>query len=189
MTWNTFIALNLVGVGSNFDNTGIGMAYGADKVRMPHWVNGLINLIGGLIALVGAYAGNTIAQFLSASEANWITCIALSGIGLFFWYAAYLHPHISKNKAKIKVASLGLRQAFLLGLAMSLDNIVIGFGSSISNTPAFWAVAVSITVWGYIMLWIGHMVGLGVLSKFLGKYSALIAGGILIGVGVNQLVR
>ena len=71
---------------------------------------------------------------------------------------------------------------------MSLDNIVLGFGSTVSNIASMWTSALSIAVWGYVMLWFGHIAGIGVLCKLLGRFSAFVAGLLLILVGIYQVM-
>lgn len=188
MGWlSALITVNLIGVSSNFDNTGVGIAYGSDQIKFPHWVNAIINIVGGITAFIGGYLGDVISQFVGVKPAGWLACFALGGIGFFFWYASYIHPMISKSKSPIRIPTPGFRQSILLGLAMSLDNIVLGFGATVSNIASMWAESLSIAVLGYVMLWFGHRVGIGILSKFLGRYSAFIAGLILVMVGIYQI--
>lgn len=187
MGWASLIAVNLIGIGSNFDNTGVGLAYGADKIKFPHWVNAIANIVGGTMGLLGAFVGDEISQLMPVAVADWLSCIALCGIGMFFWYAAYIHPHLSRKAKHLRIPMPGLWQGIVLGFVMSLDNIVLGFGSTVSGTTSLWMCAISIAVWGYILLWLGHMIGYGLFARFVGKYSSLVSGVLLIGVGMYQI--
>lgn len=181
------MAVNLIGIGSNFDNTGVGLAYGADRIKFPHWVNAISNVIGGLLGLLGAFAGDKVATLMPARMADWLACIALCGIGMFFWYSAYVHPLLSRRATKLRIPTPGFWQGILLGLAMSLDNVVLGFGSTVSGTASLWESAISIAVWGYVMLRLGHMIGYGIFARMIGQYSSLVAGILLVAVGVYQI--
>lgn len=187
MGWASFIAVNLIGIGSNFDNTGVGLAYGSDKIKIPHWVNAISNVVGGTMALLGAFIGDKVAIFMPATMADWFACIALCGIGMFFLYAAYIHPRLSKQATKLRIPAPGLWQGILLGLVMSLDNVILGFGSTVSGTASLWVSAISIALWGYVMLWLGHVLGYGIFAKFVGKYSSFVSGILLIAVGMYQV--
>ncbi len=191
MGWmHAFIVANLIGIGANLDNCGVGIAYGSKKIRFPHWVNAIVNAIGFVTALLGAYVGEVISWYISPDVAAWAACIALCIIGLFFWYSAYVHPRISTNKWQMKIERPGWKQGVMLGWTLSLTNVASGFGVTISNTNStmLWIAALTIALWGYIAIWIGNIVGIGVLSKILGKYSSLIAGLLLIVVGIHQVL-
>ncbi|GMA64556.1 manganese efflux pump [Alicyclobacillus fastidiosus] len=170
-----FITANLIGFGSNLDNCSVGIAYGSNKIKFPHWVNAIVNAVGFFTTLLGAYTGEIISHYLNQSQASWSSCIVLVCIGVFFWYSAYIHPRNSQ------------KQGLVLGLALSFTNLVTGFGATFSNAASFWATVASVTVWGYIMIWVGNIVGIGVLARLLGKYSSFVAGFLLISVGINQV--
>ncbi|MCL6548795.1 MAG: manganese efflux pump [Alicyclobacillus sp.] len=189
MGWfSAFITANLIGIGSNLDNCGVGIAYGTGKVRFPHWVNAVVNLIGFCTALLGAYAGEVIARYLTANQASWLSCMVLVGIGLFFWYGAYIHPRISPNPQAVKVKRPGWKQGVMLGLALSFTNVASGFGATVSNALTIWVATASITVWGYLMIWLGNVIGIGILARLLGKYASFAAGLLLILVGMHQVL-
>ena len=189
MSWiSMFITANLIGIGSNFDNCGVGIAYGSKKIKFPHWINTMINAIGFCTALLGSYAGGVISHYLTGNQASWASCIVLICIGLFFWYSAYLHPRISQNHEKTKNQKPSWKQGVILGLSLSFTNIASGFGATVSNASSIWATTAAITIWGYIMIWLGNVVGIGVLARMLGKYSSFAAGFIFILVGIHQIL-
>jgi putative Mn2+ efflux pump MntP len=189
MGWlSVFVSANLSGIGSNLDNCGAGIAYGSDRIEIPHWVNGIVNAVGFGTALLGAYAGKVISHFLTASQADWAACIVLVCIGLFFWYAAYVHPLVSKQRQTVQIKKPGWKDAIILGFALSFTNVASGFGATVANAATIWATTAAITIWGYIMIWLGNKIGIGFLSRLLGKYSSLAAGLMLILVGVHQVM-
>ncbi|GMA64607.1 manganese efflux pump [Alicyclobacillus fastidiosus] len=189
MSWlSAFLTANLIGIGSNFDNCGTGIAYGSEKIRFPHWVNAIINAIGFGTALLGAYMGEVISHYITVIQARWAACIVLVCIGLFFWYSKYLHPRISRQHEQIQIKSPGWKQGIVLGFALSFTNVAVGFGATVSEASTIWITSTSIAIWGYIMIWIGDVVGIGVLAKLLGNYSSFFAGLLLILVGVHQVI-
>ncbi|WP_028402334.1 manganese efflux pump MntP family protein [Ectobacillus panaciterrae] len=189
MTWlNAFIIVNLIGIGSNLDNTGVGMAYGIEKIRFPHWVNIIINFLGFFTAFLGAYMGEIISQYTSKNTGQLVSCIVLCGVGLFILYTAYLHPLISNKTSQIKLKKPGFKQAILLGFGLSFSNIAGSFSATITNSMSLWTIVISISAWGYFMIFFGNIIGIGVVSRFLGKYSSLVSGFLLIGVGVHQII-
>lgn len=188
MSWlSAFITANLIGIGSNFDNCGTGIAYGSDKIKFPHWVNAIANAVGFCTALLGAYAGEVISHYLTVSQAQWAACLVLVFIGLFFWYAGYIHPLVSKQKRTMQIKKPGWKEGIVLGLALSFTNVASGFGAVVSNAATLWATVAAITIWGYIMIWLGNVIGIGVIARLLGKYSSFVAGLLLILVGIHQV--
>lgn len=189
MGWlSAFITVNLIGIGTNFDNCGTGIAYGSDKIKFPHWVNAIVNMVGVCTALLGAYAGQVISHYITDYQAEWAACIVLVCIGLFFWYSAYVHPLISKQKKKMQIKKPGWKDGIILGLALSFTNVASGFGATVADEATIWTTVSAITIWGYIMIWLGNVIGMGVIARLLGKYSSLAAGLMLILVGVHQIL-
>lgn len=189
MNWmHAFLTANLIGIGSNLDNSSIGIAYGSKNVRFPHWVNVVSNVIGGGTALIGAYAGDTISRYLTPHEAEWAACVVLVTIGLFFWYSGYIHPLLSKGKSHISIKQPGWREGVFLGFALSFTNLASGFGATVAHASTISATVVSITVWGFILIWLGNVLSLGFIARVLGKYASLISGCLLVLVGIHQVI-
>ena len=185
--WNILLAAALIGVATNFDNTGVGIAYGAVKIRIPYWVNAVINAIGLIFVSVGAFAGDFMSRFLSNQVATWLSSFVLITIGLVGWYIAYAHHRIHPNRERIRLRQPGWHEAVALGFALSLTNLVNGMGSTVSDKAMLWPTIIGVTVVGYLAIWVGNIVGVGLLARWLGKYAAFIAGLILIGIGVHEL--
>jgi putative Mn2+ efflux pump MntP len=126
MAWlNAFIMVNLIGIGSNLDNTGVGMAYGIEKIKFPHWVNFIINFLGFLTAFLGAYLGEIISQYTSQNTDQLVSCIVLCGVGIYILYTAYLHPRISNKTSQIKLQKPGFKQAILLGMVYRFQTLQV----------------------------------------------------------------
>lgn len=185
--WHTLLAAALIGMATNFDNTGVGVAYGAVKVRIPHWVNAVINAIGLIFASVGAFAGDFMSRFLSNQVATWLSASVLVTVGLAGWYIAYVHHRIFPNREPIRLRQPGWHEAVVLGFALSVTNLVKSFSFTVSDTAMLWPTIIGVTVVGYLAIWVGNIVGVGLLARWLGKYAAFIAGLILIGIGVHEL--
>ncbi|GMA63786.1 manganese efflux pump [Alicyclobacillus fastidiosus] len=143
--------------------------------------------LGFCTALLGAYMGKVIAHYITVTQAGWAACIVLVYIGLFFWYSKYLHPRVSRTHKQIRIQKPGWKQGIVLGFALSFTNLAIGFGATVSNASTIWVIVFSIAIWGYIMIWLGNVVGIGILARLLGEYSSFAAGLLLILVGIHQV--
>jgi putative Mn2+ efflux pump MntP len=190
MHWlSSFIIANLIGLGSNLDNCGVGVAYGTEQIKIQHWVNAMINTVGLCAALFGTYAGNLCSLYISEAVAKWVACLILCAIGAFSLFSAYVPPQFSSHHVRlIHLQNPGFRQGVILGLALSPTNFAIGFSATVANAAAVWTTVSSIAVWGYIMVWLGNTVAIRFISMFVGKNPSLVAGLLLIGVGLHQIM-
>ncbi|MFE5078732.1 manganese efflux pump MntP [Streptomyces halstedii] len=183
------VTANLVGIGSNFDNSGVGIAYGTARIRFPHRINALVNLIGCLSSLLGAYAGETLSRIIPPPLGRWASCGLFVAMGLGYIYSVYMRPKKNGGVRKPPLHRLGWQQGIVLGLGLSFTNVVSGFGATVADTTQLWALVLSITAWGYLAIWLGNILGMGIIARLLGTYSPLVAGLALIGVGVYQALH
>ncbi|MBX5436179.1 MAG: manganese efflux pump [Alicyclobacillaceae bacterium] len=218
MNWvEALVTVNLIGIGSNLDNCSVGIAYGSRSIRFPHRVNALINGIGCGAVWTGAVAGDCLSRYLLPSSANWIGCLVLCAVGLSFWLTAFRSsrrraclrdaatvphavPQVESGMALAEVAGdaaepscdapsrAGWREGVLLGLALSVTNVASGLGATVTGTASVWMTGISVTAWGYIMIWLGNALGIGVVARILGRWAPIVAGFLLMAVGVHQVL-
>ncbi|MDG2653898.1 hypothetical protein P7M03_26425, partial [Vibrio parahaemolyticus] len=80
----------LIGIASNLDNAGVGIAYGIRKIRISWFNNFIIAFFGFLFTLLAGFFGNWIALFISEFTANLIGAIVLAIIGVFILCQPFL---------------------------------------------------------------------------------------------------
>jgi putative Mn2+ efflux pump MntP len=122
----------VIGIGSNIDNTGVGVAYGTARVRFPHWVNGIVNLIGFVFAVAGAWAGSALTRILTPATAQIVACGILSGLG---WYMLLMHArqHSQYTSTMRAVPPPGWREGVVLGVALSATNVASSVGAALTT--------------------------------------------------------
>ncbi|MEH7124724.1 manganese efflux pump [Bacillus sp. JJ1532] len=185
MEWfSSFLIVNLIGISTNIDNAGVGIAYGLKNFKIPYWFNLIINVIGFFFTIIGVFLGYVISQFISQKETGLVSFCILFSIGLFTIYNDWF---VYRKKSEIKIQKPNIRQGVFLGFTLSITNIASGLGATVAYNSVIWSVIFSITVWGYIAIWFGNSVGNKVFSKILGNYSPLIAGFIFMIIGFKQL--
>ena len=79
----------LIGIASNLDNAGVGIAYGIRKIRIS-WFNNFIIAFLVFIYFISWIFGNWIALFISEFTANLIGAIVLGIIGVFILCQPFL---------------------------------------------------------------------------------------------------
>ena len=184
----------LFGLSSNIDNLFIGMAYGAKKIKI-----GLVsNLIIGFVTLVGTLLsmllGKTLLCFIPLSIASILGSIIIILIGCFylikyFYYNTKKIPEDSQIEKydKDKSGNIELKEAFVLGFALTINNIGLGIGASIMGLNVIATAVVSFFI-SVIFIHISNLVGNSYLSKFLGKYTELIGSVMIILLGIYEFI-
>ncbi|MFJ8529216.1 sporulation membrane protein YtaF [Bacillus sp. NPDC094106] len=192
----------LIGIASNLDNAGVGIAYGIRKIQIS-WVNSfIIALFGFLFTLLAGFFGNWISLFISDFMANLIGAIVLGIIGGFI----LCQPLLSKEEAPEKNANMFIRilrnpenadfdgsktisfsEALILGVALSINNIAGGFDAGITNLNLWWTAIVS-GVFSFICVSGFSYIGKRFLAEYLGEWATIIAGILLILIGIDQLM-
>jgi putative Mn2+ efflux pump MntP len=186
-----YLSAVLIGLGSNLDNTGVGIAYGMNRLRFPSRINLLVNAIGFVAALLGAVAGRFVGSHLETHLAAAASCAVLVGLGTVYLYAGWRHLRrggAAEAPFNRRLGPPGWRTGILIGFALSATNIASGFGATVSIGSLFWPAVVSITLFGYLAIWLGNLIGLDVLAGWLRRYAALIGGCVLVGVGLHQIM-
>lgn len=177
----------LIGLGASIDNVTTGIAYGMLKLRIPPWVNLVINAIGLVAVITGCLAGDVIARFLPERVATWMAAAFLIGIGLGCWYVELLHHRLRGTPKRPMLRTPGWHEAIVLGVGLSFTNLVSGLGATLSSPIMLWPTIIAVTVAGYLAIWIGNLVARNLLAHLLGEFAPLLGGLLLIGAGVYEL--
>ncbi|ANH90216.1 manganese efflux pump MntP family protein [Streptomyces andamanensis] len=187
MDWlRTAVTADLIGLAANFDNWGVGLAYGVAGIRFPHRINALVNTVGLASVLLGAYGGDLVSRRVPPAAAGLVACGVLVSVALLYLYQMYVRPRRVHRTAPPVSAPPGPRQGLLLGVGLSFTNVANGFGATVSAAVPLWGVAAAVTFWGYAMIWLGNRLGTGVAARVVGAWSPAVAAAVLIGVGVHE---
>ncbi len=165
----------------NIDALLVGMSYGLRKVRIRFFHNLIISLISFMGTLFSLYLGRRIVSLLppalSESAGSWI----LLSLGVFYLMKAVCSDGASHGKSVS--ASLRPSETLLLGAALSLNNIGIGIGASISGIALLPTAVITLAV-TFLFLLAGNRLGKTSLLRFSGRTADLISGGMLLLLGL-----
>ncbi|MEO4053846.1 manganese efflux pump [Solibacillus sp. CAU 1738] len=187
MHWITII---LIGIASNLDNLGIGLAYGVKQVRIPVLSNVIIALMSMVVTYVAVSAGGTIIEYISVHTANILGSLLLCIIGLWTLFSQkFSNKGIMANPEsfdgnKNHIISFG--EAFTLGFVLSVNCIAGGIAIGANGISAIWTV-ISIGTFSFLTIAIGSRFGVLLTKTFIGKYSTAISGGLLIVIGIFEM--
>lgn len=173
----------LLAMSSNVDNFGVGLAYGVGgrAVRAGH--NLLIAAASACGTFVSMAAGEWVNDFMSEACASLVGAALMIAIGL---YAVWRAARAGSGRPPRLAPATTTREAALLGLALSLNNLVIGLGAGISHvdipvTTALTMAASAAAIAGGCRL--GRRASIALSQSALGVTAGLI----VIAVGIYEL--
>jgi putative Mn2+ efflux pump MntP len=172
------LALLLVALSVGLDNfaaaTALGVTGVTAKLRIQIAV--IFGIFEGLMPVLGLVLGRSVAHVLGAA-AKPAAGGLLGAAGLYAIISA-----LRSDKEERQTPELGTRHLILIGVALSIDNLVIGFALGAYHVDLFVAAVVIAAVSVALSL-----VGLEIGSKLgtrLGERSELVGGAVLILVGI-----
>ena len=168
-----FLALSV-----SIDSFGIGLTYGIKNTKIRFLSMCLLILM----SLLGAYSSFFIGKTINTMFSNFITQIISSGILIVLGIIIIIDPiPFDFDKSHI----LDLKEAFILGIALSLDSVCIGIGSSIGGFCNF-SFPIFVTIFQLIFISLGSFIGKKISSNFKipENYIKIISGAILITFGI-----
>ncbi|MBE5884582.1 MAG: hypothetical protein E7291_09285 [Lachnospiraceae bacterium] len=178
----------------------VGITYGVRQVRIPFRQNlfiSLVTLLGTCLSIiVGAALSPLLPVFIGKLAGSGI----LTFLGIYYIFKFMMAscqkyllnkksqpfptPIITENN---RSSSLILRECLSLALALSLNNMGIGFSASIAGLSLVWAAIVTFLC-SVIFLLLGNRLGCSPLLQFGQKTADLISGLLLIILGVCEIV-
>ncbi len=203
MGLNSVLLIFAIGIASNLDNAGVGIAYGVRKIRVPLISNFIIALMGFSLALVGGLFGNWISLWLTPFTCQLISMTVLVSIGVYLLSQQYLVKKTKEQQSDgnriLRVLrnpeeadldrskSIGLSESFILGIALSINNLAGGFSAGITQLNILATASVS-GLFSFLCTGLCAIFGLKFASGRLGEKATTISGILLILVGVKQII-
>ena len=199
---------------SSLDNVGVGVAYGVRGIRVPLGTNLLIAFMTGLGTLAAMLIGQTIGNLLRPNVANLLggSVMVLMGI----WIIAQEGPprHKPRMSTEAMVASsnpgspglldkvlvilnnpvtadsdssnvIDVREGIILGIALSLNNLVNGAAAGMAGFSPLLTTSLVIAI-SVLTLWMGITLGYRMGKSWLGSFSGMASGLMLIALGIYE---
>ncbi len=131
----------LLSLSTNLDNLAIGVAYGLRQWIVPASANLAIAILSGISTLAAMYLGDFIGHILPSNITGILGSLILIMIGIgSVWEtlaSSYSQAETStQEESKFSLIShprLGLKQAIVLGLALTLTNFGTGVGAGMAQ--------------------------------------------------------
>ena len=201
-----FLYTILIALANNLDNISVRIAYSVSGIKISTVKNLWISAITFIIATLAALAGSRISSFFDAGISSAISMLLLAGIGVWIIREQFVKQEENENdkppKSKKKLLNIlrrpesadadgskeiDFKEATMLGIALSLDNIGGGFSAGMMGLNMFYMGLMSALV-SFLALWTGNHISIFLNKYGLGKKAAVVSGIALILIGLKQVV-
>jgi putative sporulation protein YtaF len=197
----------LISLANNLDNIGVRIAYSIRGIKISIPINLWISIITFIISGFAAYSGTLITGFLSKQLSSVVSMSLLSGIGLWIIAEPYMKKscddlngsqkkcgtniwHVFTNPEeadKDNSKHIDFKEATVLGVALSINNIGGGLGAGMIGLNSFWVGFFSALI-SFLALWAGNYITVYFTKWNIGNKATVVAGIALILIGIEQLL-
>jgi putative sporulation protein YtaF len=200
-----FLHIFIIALTNNLDNIGVRIAYSIRGIKISTVINIWIAVITFVISYFAAYSGTVILGYLGKQRSSLLTMILLSGIGSYMIYRQYLkrmcqgefsqdnkkgicHILLKPENADIDNSKhIDFKEATLLGIALSINNVGGGISAGMIGLNPFWVGLLSAML-SFFILWAGNYMAEFFIKWNLSNKATIAAGILLIAIGIEQVI-
>ena len=192
MPW---LAALLIGAVSNLDNLGAGVALGIRGRRVDTTANLIVAGITMAATAAAVTCGHLLSKLIPSAVTGWLGPLIIIAIGIATVRTPVQTPRPRESANAPwgrRCRPLGFdsvisqREAIVLGVALSMNNLGTGVGAGVSGIPAL-ATTVSAGLLSLACVGGGSEFGRVFGRLVLGRHASLIAGMLLLAVGLSML--
>jgi len=207
MDLHSLFTIIAIGIASNLDNAGVGIAYGVRKIYISTFSNFIIAIISFTGTLIAGWFGSWISQWIPPFVGNVIGATIMISVGVWVLWQPYLgkkerkkEPEKVKKKNLItgllrrpeeadfdKSQSLSIFESIILGIALSINALAGGLDAGLTKISVFYT-SLSVGVFSFLLLGLSAFVGEKFGAEKLKSKATLISGLLLIYIGFRQIL-
>ncbi|MCD9025893.1 manganese efflux pump [Cohnella silvisoli] len=196
------ISVLLIALVSNLDNLAIGISLGIRSTKIPVLSNGII----AGITMAGTYlsmnAGVFITGYISSRTTNLLGSAIIVLIGVWSIVNSlrlrtarsadsddYEHGYGNRSSANADVFHkhvISIKESAGLSIALALNNLATGIGAGATGISPIWT-TISVGVFSLLFIGFGSRFGFTLARSWLGSYSKIAAGILLILIGIYEM--
>jgi putative sporulation protein YtaF len=200
-----FLHLFIIALTNNLDNIGVRIAYSIRGIKITTTINIWISVITFVISYFAAYSGTVISGYLGKHLSSLLALVLLSGIGSYMIYRQYLkrmcqgefgqdnrkgicHILLKPENADLDNSKhIDFKEATLLGIALSINNVGGGVSAGMIDLNPFW-VGLLPAALSFLILWAGNYMAEFFIKWNLSNKATIAAGILLIAIGIEQVI-
>ena len=210
------LSILALAISSNFDNVGVGIAYGVRGTCIPFASNLIIALISGTGTLLSMLAGTSLYRILTPKVATLVGGLTLIGIGVWVIVqgtgqlrkvrsaeeqslggAEELPPRTTLRKILTVLddpfivdpdcsGNVKAKASVLLGLGLTLNNLVNGVAAGMLGLSLS-LVTFFTVVFSILAIWLGRSAGNSYGYRWIGHLTGPVSGVLLVVIGVHEI--
>lgn len=196
------LAVIAIGLASNLDNAGVGIAYGVRKIRIPWYSNLAIACISFIATFVSGLFGSVISSWIAPWIGQLIGTFVIVGVGVWVLVQPLVekkHSPLEKDSNhltrllrnpeeadKDSSKSISLGESILLGIALAMNALAGGFNAGITHLN-IWHTSLSVGLFSYILLALCTSFGEKYAAEKFGNQATIVSGILLILIGLHQI--
>jgi putative sporulation protein YtaF len=203
-------------ISANFDNVGVGVAYGIRGTCVPFLANFIIAVINSSGTAVSMMAGMSIARIFDARMSGVVGGLILMSIGIWAAFRSMRrldltvpvedelrqrlgrlsemagprkiweivsNPFVAHPDCK---GAMGLIESFVIGLGLTMTNVVTGLAAGMIGLNVILLTLVTM-VFSMAAIWVGRCAGNSRAFRWVGRYSGIVSGLLLLCVGILEV--
>ncbi|MNI12659.1 manganese efflux pump MntP [compost metagenome] len=204
MNTYSLMAVLAIGLASNLDNAGVGIAYGVQKIRIPWYSNLAIAIISFLATLVSGLFGSLISIWMEPWIGQVVGTVVIVAVGIW----VLLQPFRQKSSRpepeggngsnftrllsnpeeadRDSSQSISLAESLLLGIALAMNALAGGFNAGITHLNV-WLTSLSVGFFSFGLLALCSLFGERYAAEKLGNRATVVSGLLLIVIGIHQM--
>jgi putative sporulation protein YtaF len=149
MSLNHFFEILLIGIASNLDNAGVGIAYGVRGIHISKSANLMIAVISFLMTLLSGIVGAWLSMYISLFVSHLIGAFVIVSVGIYVLYQPFrqritLKPQTNHNliqrilrkpeEADLDQSNtISLKESLILGSALGINALAGGFDAGVTH--------------------------------------------------------
>lgn len=174
-------------ISANVDCMAVGLSYGIKHVRIDRFSNLIIACISTLGTLLSMEAGTFLSIFLSADAANTSGSVLLIMIGMWILLQRYIKKECKKTSFdEDNSGVIDGKEAVFLALALTINNMGLGIGGSITGLPVFWTCLFTFLC-SLLFIRVSQCFAISTLTLRIERYADTISGLIILILGLYEL--
>lgn len=202
MMLNQLMQVVLIGIASNLDNAGVGIAYGVRGIRISKSANGMIALISLLMTWVSGVIGAWLSMYISSFTSHLIGAIVIVSVGIYVLYQPFRkrktvelptnHNLIQRILQQPEEADLdhsktiSFKESLILGIALGINALAGGFDAGVTHLHVL-STSIAVGFFSFVVLGVTDYIGHKYIAVRFDKAATILSGILLILIGLYQI--
>jgi putative sporulation protein YtaF len=202
MLVNHLIQILLIGIASNLDNAGVGIAYGIRGIRISKSANSVIAIISMLMTFVSGIAGVWLSMYISSFVCHLIGAFVIVSVGIYVLYQPFRKRKAIESEANHNLIqrileqpeeadldhskTISFKESLLLGSALGINALAGGFDAGVTHLDLI-STSVTVGIFSFIVVGLTDYIGRRYIAVKFDQFATVLSGVLLIIIGIYQI--